>query len=263
MERAARQRFLGDYAAIRHAEGRGSEDPEYYRALPYRDLTGKNAVQWQMRGRSFRAFETTILDDLVREKGKPLRILDLGAGTGWFTWRMGEKGHRAVAVDIFDDSRDGLGARQHFPVPPPAVVAEFDALPFGDGSFDVAVFNSSLHYSADYARTLREAKRVLESDGAVVVVDSPIYRQRAHGELMREERQTFFEQKYGFRSDALGSVEYLDEETLRALSREVGINWNYAGVWYGWRWALRPLRAALRGARPPSRFAILTGRFAT
>jgi len=37
-----RRTFLEQYAIIRHAEGRGSDDPAYYRALPYRDLSGKS-----------------------------------------------------------------------------------------------------------------------------------------------------------------------------------------------------------------------------
>ena len=47
---AERQRFLDDYLRIRRAEGRGSDDPAYYLALPYRDLSGALSAQWEMRG---------------------------------------------------------------------------------------------------------------------------------------------------------------------------------------------------------------------
>src|SRR5438128_9895958 len=57
MDLAARRKFLDDYAKIRRAEGRGSHDPAYYRALPYQDLTGRNSAQWTIRGRSYRHFE--------------------------------------------------------------------------------------------------------------------------------------------------------------------------------------------------------------
>jgi len=40
----SRQRFLEEYRQIRYAEGRGSDDAAYYRALPYRDLTGRNSA---------------------------------------------------------------------------------------------------------------------------------------------------------------------------------------------------------------------------
>lgn len=258
MDAAARRRFVEQYAVIRHAEGRGSADRSWYAALPWKDLSGRNSEQWAIRARSFRYFSARILPTL----GSSLRILDLGAGNGWMSYRLSIAGHRAVAVDIFDDALDGLGAIRNFDQPFPGVVAEFDALPFAEGSFDIAIFNSSLHYSEDYARTLREARRCIGSHGLVFVIDSPVYKTAGHGERMREERHRSFERLYGFRSDAMKSVEYLDEERLAELSRQLGIEWKRWRPWYGVRWALRPVRAFLKRSRPPSRFEILGGRFA-
>jgi hypothetical protein len=79
--------------------------------------------------------------------------------------------------------------------------------------------------------------------------------------MMRAERQAYFEKLYGFRSDALKSIEYLDQPMLDELSSELNIDWQYGQPWYGLRWALRPWKAKLRGKRPPSRFLILVGRF--
>jgi hypothetical protein len=92
-------------------------------------------------------------------------------------------------------------------------------------------------------------------------MDSPLYRRSEHGEMMRAERQAYFEQTYGFRSDALKSIEYLDHAMLQELAQELNIEWQYSRPWYGLRWALRPWKAMLRSKRPPSRFLILTGRF--
>jgi SAM-dependent methyltransferase len=255
-----REQFLREYATIRHAEGRGTTDPAYYRALPFQDVTGRNAGQWEIRGRTYRKFAADVLPEFELAAGRSLRILDLGAGTGWLAWRLGERGHLAVAVDIFLDERDGLGARVHFPLPPQALAAGFDDLPFADGAFDLAIFNSSVHYSCDYLKTLREARRVLARAGAIVILDSPVYDKPEHGLRMRAERQAFFERTYGFRSEALGSIEFLDKEALAMLARELRLKWERIQPWYGWRWAMRPWRARLRGDRPPSRFCILVGR---
>jgi SAM-dependent methyltransferase len=166
-----------------------------------------------------------------------------------------------VALDIFTDSRDGLQATRHYPVAIPCVEAEFDQLPFRDGAFDLAVYNSSIHYSTDYRRTLTEIRRCLRPNGRIVIIDSPIYKRREYGEQMKSERHDLFERQYGFRSDAVRSIEYFDDATLAALERDLGLEWRRSKPWYGWRWALRPVRAYLKGARPPSRFMILIGRF--
>jgi SAM-dependent methyltransferase len=257
MEADVRRTFLNQYATIRHAEGRGSGDPEYYRALPFRDLSGRNADQWRIRARSYQCFERSILKKATQR----LRILDLGAGNGWMSHRLAVLGHDSIALDIFTDPLDGLGAIRHYDARVPAVAAEFDRLPFCDAAFDLVIFNSSLHYSADYRRTLLEALRCLRASGHVIIIDSPVYEAAEHGERMKAERQAWFEKSYGFRSDALQSVEYLDEPTLASLSNNLGIRWTRYQPWYGWRWALRPLRAKLKGQRPPSRFVILSGRF--
>jgi SAM-dependent methyltransferase len=248
---AQRRQFLEDYRRIRAAEGRGSGDSAYYRALPYHD-----SWQWRIRARTYEYFVRRVLPR------QPCDVLDLGAGNCWLSYRLRELGHSPVAVDIFGDPLDGLAAARHYPNPFPALEADFDRLPFPSGQFDLAVFNASIHYSADYARTLAEARRCLRAGGRVAILDSPIYRAREHGERMRVERQEQFARQYGFRSEALRSIEFLDREMLSRLERELPMRWEIHRPWYGWRWSLRPLAARLRGQRPPSRFWILVGSFA-
>jgi ubiquinone/menaquinone biosynthesis C-methylase UbiE len=251
----ARRQFLQDYGHIRSAEGRGSEESVYYRALPFTDLTGRNSDQWRIRARTFRYFVHRVLP-------RPCsKVLDLGAGNCWLSYRLAELGHQPVAVDIFSDSRDGLRAARHYPISFPLVEADFNQLPFAKSSFDLVVFNASFHYSADYARTLAEARRCLRPEGRVVILDSPVYKLSQHGEQMRVERQVFFEQQHGFRSEALRSIEYLDEPMLDSLARELRLAWRIHRPWYGLRWMLRPWKARLAGRRPPSRFWIFEATF--
>jgi ubiquinone/menaquinone biosynthesis C-methylase UbiE len=261
VNREMRLQFLRDYAKIRQAEGRGSDDPAWYCALPYRDLTGRNSAQWKIRARTWKHFEDSVLRGMESGTKRSLEILDIGAGNGWMSYRLAMREHQPVAVDIFSDSGDGLRCARHYPRRFPCVEAEFDRLPFRDATFDLAVFNSSIHYSTDYRRTLTEARRCLRSSGRVVIMDSPIYARAAHGEQMRAERHKLFEQAYGFRSDAVQSIEYFDEATLDALARELKIEWQRSQPWYGISRALRPWKARLRGRRPPSRFCILVGSF--
>jgi len=257
----ARRQFLTDYGVIRRAEGRGSDDPSYFLALPFEDVTGRHSAQWEIRARSYRYFERSILPEFEQSAQRPLDILDLGAGNGWMSYRLALRGHRPVALDIFADSRDGLRAARHFPRAFPLCEAEFDQLPLVPDRFDLAIFNSSFHYSADYHRTLREVRRCLRTTGAVVIMDTPVYALRQDGERMVTERREQFQRQYGFPSDALDNLEFLDKPRLDDLARGLDLEWRILRPWYGWRWHLRPLWAWLSGRRPPSRFWILVGRF--
>jgi ubiquinone/menaquinone biosynthesis C-methylase UbiE len=257
----ARKQFLKEYGHIRHMEGRGSRDDAYYEALPFEDLSGRHRDMWAMRATTYRYFEHKILAPMERFVRRPLDILDLGSGNCWMSYRLSLRNHCPTALDIFVDERDGLLAAHHYPKPFPLVEAEFDHLPFRAGSFDLIIFNSSLHYSTNYSHTLSEVRYCLRNEGAVVVLDSPVYRLKEHGERMVEERHSEFLRQYGFRSDAVPSIEFLDVPTLRELSRTLKIKWQVHRPWYGWNWHLRPYKAWLQRRRPPSRFWILVGRF--
>lgn len=261
---STRQRFLDDYTSIRHAEGRGSRDAAYYLELPYRDITGRLQDQWTIRGKSYRFLEHRVLPSIETRIGRPLRIADLGAGNCWMSYRLALRGHDVTAIDILTDPLDGLAAGSHYG-PYAAfrrINAEFDDLPLADASLDLAIYNAAIHYSTDYHCTLLEVRRCLRPEGSFLIIDSPVYRKREHGETMKQERHQQFQQTYGFASDTLPSIEYFDEETLRALARDLGISWKIYKPWYGWQWAMRPWKAAWNRKRPPSRFWILLGRFA-
>lgn len=245
--------FLADYTRIRHAEQRGSDDPAYYLALPDCPPDHPIAAQWALRRRTFAAFTRRVLPRL----GSGLRVVDLGAGVGWLSHRLAQLGHHPMAVDLTTDDRDGLGAGRHYSPAWPRVQAEFDRLPLAAEAADLVIFNASLHYSTDYEVTLAEALRVLTPGGTVAVVESPIYRRPESGRRMVEERRADFARRYGTRSEALPSRDYLTWEGIEDLGRRLGIRFQVITPWYGWRWALRPWIARLRRHREPSRFAIL------
>jgi SAM-dependent methyltransferase len=260
---ATRQRFLEDYIKIRHAEGRGSKDAAYYLALPFRDITDKLQDQWSIRAKSFQYLEKRVLPEIEKELRKPLRIADLGAGNCWLSYRLALRGHRPIAIDILGDPLDGLGAGRHYQQHAafPRVNAEFDDLPLQAGSLDVAIYNASVHYSTDYQRTLGEIRRCLRPQGWFLIVDSPVYQRREHGDMMVRERHQQFQKTYGFASDTLPSIEFFDLQMLDELAVELGIAWRVHRPWYGWQWAMRPWKARWKGKRPPSNFWILAGRF--
>jgi SAM-dependent methyltransferase len=263
-ERRTAARFRKAYADLREREGRGGESELLI--LPYL-RHGRWAAQWRVRSRTYEAFMSRIVGPLERSGARALRVLDLGAGNGWLSYRLLERGHRPVAVDWRDDDVDGLGAARgyakHVGRMFERVAASFEALPFDDRSFDLAVFNASLHYTTELHGTLREAVRVLGERGVIAILDSPFYRREQDGEAMVAEKRSGAALAMGELQEdllALPSIEYLTRERLVDASGGLGLSWRRLRVVYPLAYELRPLWARLRGRRTPSRFDVWEGR---
>jgi ubiquinone/menaquinone biosynthesis C-methylase UbiE len=254
---------LLNYEAVRKAEGRWSNNAAFYLSLPFKDTTGRFAEQWRIRARSFRFMTRKLLPICVRALGKRhLRILDIGAGNCWMSYRLSLLGHLPVAVDLSVSPLDGLGAAKHYWTVPglsfPRFQAEMDMLPFTAGQFDMAIFNASFHYAQNYEVTLSETLRVLRPGGAILIVDTPTYGNETDGEAMKREKSNEFLHRYGSHEGNMGGQEYLTPQRLAQLENLV-IRWQRYTPWHGWRWALRPFLARIAGRRTPSQFYIYLG----
>ena len=253
-------RFMTEYQIVRTSEGRGSEDSAFYLALPYNDLSGRNAAQWNVRARSFRSLEQEVLPLLEMNSLQPLDIVDIGAGNCWLSYRLAIRGHRPVAVDLITNNTDGLGAAIHYRQKLPDLFPRFqtdaDSMPFASAQFDCVIFNASFHYSEDYVATMAEAVRCLRNEGMVIIADTAWYSREESGEQMIAERQQMFNSRYGFPSNGLKSLEYLTDSRLDRLAQLFNLNWQIVTPYYGIRWALRPWVARLHGRREPSQFRI-------
>jgi ubiquinone/menaquinone biosynthesis C-methylase UbiE len=252
-------RFIRDYETIRHSEGRGSESAKYYRALPFKDLSGHHKADWTIRARSYNVLVKNVLTRLQIPLERPLKILDLGAGNGWLSNRLAAQGDRVIAVDLLVNDEDGLGTWRHYENSFTPVQAEFNHLPVMDGYADAVIFNAAFHYSENYTETLAEALRVLSRGGKIIVMDSPVYRRSTSGQKMVEERQAQFMEKYGLASDNLQSENYLTYVRLEELAKELRIRWKSITPFYGLRWSLRPLVSVLLRRREPAKFHLIVG----
>jgi SAM-dependent methyltransferase len=288
--------FTREYTTVRRAEGWGSPDGAYYRALPFQDLTGRNRGIWRIRAKSYTTLLERVLEPMEQanshchsvvsptclathdarraeaaahgDAGLPagstpnqLRILDLGAGNGWLSNRLAERGHWVTAVDLLDDPLDGLGAARHYAATFAPLLAEFDHLPLASHQLDLAIFNASLHYSVDCAATLKETLRVLHPRGTLVILDSPMYSDPTSGARMVQERQARFLATYGFASDALPSEHFLTSARLEQLAAQLELSWQVHQPALDWRSRLGRTLGGMRARREPARFPVIVGRY--
>lgn len=246
------EKFLDTYIRVRIAEGRTGADADLLRELPAYPASHPLAWQWRIRSRSF----SRLMRLLARNIAPGSRLLDLGAGNGWLSQRLYERGFNPCAIDISVDDGDGLAAARVFEPNWPRIRATLENLPLADDAADGAIFNASFHYSENPRATLAEACRVVAPGGLIAIVDTPFYRHAESGESMRAESQHYFENLIGERSDAINSIGYLTWDRLGLLGDQLRLDWRIERPWYGFGWALRPLRAKLRREREPAAFAI-------
>ncbi len=232
-------------------------------SLPYA-TAGALRKQWGVRARSFERLVRTVVEPHARRVGpRKLDLLDLGAGNGWLCFRVDPWCRLPVAVDIRHDDVDGLGAARSYAGVLPhlfgRVVASFEALPFPGASFDICVFNASIHYALSLEAVLTEATRLLRSGGRLAILDSPFYRTEEHGHAMVADKRRSAAGQFGSDADdlmALPFVEFLTRQSLARASEPLQLRWRRLRVryplWYEWR----SVAAYLRRRRPPSRFDV-------
>ena len=103
--------------------------------------------------------------DAIGERD-PRRVLEVGCGWG----ELSERVQRETEADVtaFDLSERMAGLARARGVR--AFVADVQALPFPDRSFDVVVANAVLYHVPDLDQGLAEVARVLTDDGALVAI---------------------------------------------------------------------------------------------
>ena len=101
---------------------------------------------------------------------KGQRLLEVGCGIGTDLVRFARGGARVTGVDLAQTAIDL--ARKNFELhavtPEELRVANGEALPYGNDSFDVVYAHGVIQYTADPAQLIRECHRVLKPGGTAI-----------------------------------------------------------------------------------------------
>lgn len=179
--------FENLYLEIRGTEDRLYQDEEV-KMLPYLPRNHKHAVEWRLRADSFRrAFN--VLEGLHR----PLHILDLGCGCGWFTAKLATTLQTSKIVGADINRLELLQAQRLF---------KFDNCRFvywdisqddwNQERFDIVTLNSSIQYFESLSRLFKRLFNFMKPEGTILIWDSPIYKE-TEKEKARNRSKKYFE----------------------------------------------------------------------
>jgi SAM-dependent methyltransferase len=219
-------------------------------------LTNRYSSTWKVRAKTFQAFKKDVRKEYSHSS---IRILDLGAGNCWLSYRLAQQGYTVTAVDINIDSNDGLAVAQklmrsgsvHFR----CVRAEFDFLPFPARSFDVIIFNASLHYSSAPVQTIQRTLPLLNGQGTIYILDSPLYKNPESGKAMVNERLELYRSTFGLQRPERPTQSFLTFGQLEEIRSFANVTTLQPA--YGLLWKARRLFAMRFKRREPATFLIL------
>jgi ubiquinone/menaquinone biosynthesis C-methylase UbiE len=217
----------------------------------------RSILQRLLFGPSHRALLARIAEHQAEQRSKddPLRILDIGCGTGVFAERLREvfPTIEVCGMDLVSDmlTKGADRWRQHASHVVP-VQGDSERLPFASGSFDVLTCANSFHHYPDQARAVREMYRVLKPGGRLLLIDG--YRDAPWGWFIYDVCVESVE----------GNVHHCSRQRFRDLFRQAGFEGIDQKIHRGaapflLNQAFRPVHAVptphfdMSGARQPSK----------
>ena len=131
----------------------------------------RSILQWLLFGPSHRALMRRIR---AMVGDRPVRILDVGCGTGVFAARLraGFPNARVWGIDLVEGmlAKGAPRWRVHAGAVQP-VQADSERLPFAAASFDVVTCANSFHHYPHQDRAVAEMHRVLRPGGRLLLID--------------------------------------------------------------------------------------------
>ncbi|HLA56171.1 MAG TPA: class I SAM-dependent methyltransferase [Flavobacterium sp.] len=139
--------------------------------LPDLEKAHTHYDEWQLRKKSAARFIK-----YLESKNKPLKILDIGCGNGWFSHLMSNVAATAIiGIDINMPELELADETFKKPNLDFAYADLFENTALHSEKFDIVVFNSCLQYFENVPKLLAIVNDLLSDDGEIHIIDTPIY----------------------------------------------------------------------------------------
>lgn len=162
--------FTALYISLRKKENRFYLE-EQIKNLPDISKSHTHYKEWQMRKKSALRFI-----DYLKSKNRPLKILDIGCGNGWFSHLMStvEK-TEVIGIDVNATELEQADAIFQKPNLKFACADLYEKTELNNQQFDLIVFNSCLQYFPNPKELFQKMRAILTVNGEIHIIDSPFY----------------------------------------------------------------------------------------
>lgn len=177
------------YTDLRQVENRIYSDAEVSR-LPNIDGSHVYAKEWEMR-----KISSNRLIRYLKDKRRPLKILEIGCGNGWLSHRLSEiTSSYVIGLDV--NLLELLQAERVFASSANLafVYGDIDSAFLENQRFDVVVFAAAIQYFESLPGIIQKVFTRLNEDGEIHILDSHFY-ERKELKMAQQRSEDYFQRK--------------------------------------------------------------------
>ncbi len=179
--------FLKSFENYRDLNKLKITNTKFYEGLPFSISTSP----WLERQK-----DVKFISKIIEGKTN-LKILDVGAWNGWLSNYLTKKSHRLVALDLFTDSYDGLGAHKHYKSKYISIQVYPDEIFRIKDAFDLIIFNRNWAFFQNPQKVFEDAKRILSPNGTILFTGLAFYQNPIIAKKQLEKTNKNFKKSYG------------------------------------------------------------------
>jgi ubiquinone/menaquinone biosynthesis C-methylase UbiE len=162
--------FESKYIALRKYENRVVSNTELL-ALPETAYTHPYHTEWLIRRKS-----ATKLKEYLRNKKRPLNILEIGCGNGWLSSLLAKISEaNVIGTDInsieLQQAKTVFGNQSNLDF----IEGDIREGLFKEPEFDIIVFAASIQYFSPIKEILQSVFTLLSTNGEIHIIDSHFY----------------------------------------------------------------------------------------